>query len=54
MYKIKMSTSIFGGTTIIKINDDGSTVSFCENTNNIYYQEYLHWLSEGNIAEVVA
>lgn len=51
MYKVQMSTSIFGGITIIRTNFDGSITSFCENLSNTDYQEYLRWLAEGNVPE---
>lgn len=51
MYKIRISKSIFGGTTIIRTNDDGSITSFSENADNTDYQEYLRWLTEGNTPE---
>ena len=32
----------------IKLNNDGSTVSFVFDPANTDYQEYLKWLEEGN------
>lgn len=49
MYKLFKST--LNQTVIVKTNQDGSIISFFENSDSLYYQEYLKWLAEGNTPE---
>ena len=46
-YQIKITE--FGGTIILRQNNDGSTTSFSENPDNTDYQAYLAWLAEGGV-----
>jgi hypothetical protein len=51
MYKI-FSTTAYGVTKnfIIRDNGDNTFTSFTDDLNNTDYQNYLKWVSEGNIA----
>jgi len=44
----QLKTTVFGGTIILRQNDDGSTTSFGINPANTDYQAYLKWVAEGN------
>lgn len=44
----KLFTTLRNNTVIIKLNDDGSSVSFQPHEDNTDYQQYLKWLAEGN------
>jgi hypothetical protein len=48
MYKEVKSYRTGEVDAIIKINENGSTLSFSTDLSNEYYIEYLKWLSEGN------
>ena len=45
MYKIVKTQS---GESFVKINENGSGISFLSDPANTDYQEYLKWLAEGN------
>lgn len=45
-----MYTRMFDG-TIMKIVAIGETVSFPSDESNPLYQEYLQWVSDGNVAD---
>ena len=44
----QLKTTEFGGTIILRQNDDSSTTSFGINPENTDYQAYLKWVAEGN------
>ena len=48
MMTYQLKTTVFGGTIILRQNDDGSTTSFGINPANTDYQAYLKWVAEGN------
>lgn len=39
------------GEDICILREDGTFIPFCE--DNIDYREYLLWVAEGNVAEIV-
>ncbi len=51
MMTYQLKTTVFGGTIILRQNDDGSTTSFGINPDNTDYQAYLRWLEAGNTPE---
>jgi hypothetical protein len=48
MMTYQLKTTEFGGTIILRQNDDSSTTSFGINPENTDYQAYLKWVAEGN------
>ena len=46
MYKLYKNS--FGTENVMKTNEDGTIVSFPQNTESADYQAYLKWLEEGN------
>jgi hypothetical protein len=48
MMTYQLKTTEFGGTLILRQNNDGSITSFNVNPDNTDYQAYLAWVAEGN------
>ncbi len=50
MYKIFETPN---GKYVFKTNEDGSSSTIPMDTNNIDYLNYLDWVKEGNVAEII-
>jgi hypothetical protein len=50
-YKLHRDARTGDVSSIIKINEDGSTHCFVIDENVSSYQQYLKWLEEGNVPE---